>query len=95
MVLYFLLLELGTVGLLGTIAYFHAHADLERAVLGRLEVAAALKADALVRWADTQKREFLLFAELAPIRDRMEEVLHDPAVLSSASRAVFSLAVIG
>jgi signal transduction histidine kinase len=85
LVFYFLLLELGTVALLGMISYVRSRIELERSGLERLEVTAALQADALVRWADTQQREFLFFAEIAPIRDQMQELLGYTARNSTAA----------
>lgn len=78
LVLYFLLWSLLSVLILGLVGYSQAKKALERSVLARLEVSSTLKADALGKWAEDQRREFLLFANLQPVRSAAEELLrHD------------------
>ena len=52
--LYFLLLSLLTVALLGSIAYFGATQAIRATVFGRLEVEATLKEDALLQWLEEE-----------------------------------------
>lgn len=78
LVFYFLVLSVMTVTLLGTISFLQAKRALERSVLGRLEVAAALKKDALTQWLEEQRNEFLLLGELKRIGASAADLLRRP-----------------
>ena len=76
---YFLLLSLVTVALLGTVAYFGEARALRTAIFGRLDVEAALKADALAYWVDGEQQDFQIFAHLPAIRGPLDALVElDP-----------------
>ncbi|HEX5728227.1 cache domain-containing protein, partial [Microbacterium sp.] len=64
LVLTFLALSLLMVGIVGTVSYLRARSALETLVFDRLDAAEELKADALDRWIDEQRRNVVFVAGL-------------------------------
>jgi len=64
LVLTFLALSLLMVGIVGTVSYLRARSSLETLVFDRLNAAEQLKADALDRWIDEQRRNVVFVAGL-------------------------------
>ena len=64
LVLTFLALSLLMVGIVGTVSYLRARSSLETLVFDRLDAAEQLKADALDRWIDEQRRNVVFVAGL-------------------------------
>ena len=83
LVIYFLLLSLVTVSVVGAVAYLRAKQALTQAVFDQLEAAAILKEDELDRWIGDQREDVLLVATLPDMRVQAEALLQlkadDPA----------------
>ena len=75
LVVYFLLLALLTVVLVGATAFLRARSALQDSAYDRLRVAATLKADALTQWVDDQRQDLLLVARLPAVQVPARELL--------------------
>ena len=75
LVIYFLLLSLVTVSLVGYIAFLRAREALTQAVFDQLETATTLKEDELNRWVADQRQDVLLIAALPEVRTQAEVLL--------------------
>ncbi len=79
LVVYFLLLALLTVVLVGASAFLQAKSALQVSAYDRLRVAATLKADALTQWVNDQREDLLLMARLPAVQRPVQDLLHyDP-----------------
>ena len=80
LVVYFLLLTMGTVILVGAIAILQAKSTLQVSAFDRLRVAATLKADAMNQWVKDQRQDLLLMARLPSVQRSAQDLLrYDPA----------------
>ncbi|HEY8170665.1 MAG TPA: response regulator [Candidatus Limnocylindria bacterium] len=83
MVAWFLLLAALSVVIIVTIVNIRATADLQAAVLDRVDAAAGLRADAVQRWLDEQERSVVflggLFAEVGSAQQDIRAVLEPGA----------------
>jgi hypothetical protein len=68
LVIYFMLLSLVTVSVVGAAAYLRARQALTQAVFDQLEAAAILKEDELNRWIGDRREDVLLVASLPEMR---------------------------
>ena len=75
LVVYFLLLALLTVVLVGATAFLQAKSALQDSAYDRLRVAATLKADALTQWVDDQREDLLLMARLPAVQLPVQDLL--------------------
>lgn len=75
LVVYFLLLALLTVVLVGATAFLQAKSALQVSAYDRLRVAATLKADALTQWVDDQREDLLLMARLPAVQLPVQDLL--------------------
>jgi signal transduction histidine kinase len=78
LVVYYLLLSLTTVGLVGVIAFTQAREALKQSVFNRLEAVSTLKEDALNRWIDDQRRDVVFIAWLPEIGEQAGLLLNRP-----------------
>lgn len=78
LVLYMVVLSPLAAIMLGTVAFLSAREALREAVVARLDLAANLKAEALERWTEDQRRDFLLLDSL-PLVQSLGHLLIDPA----------------
>ena len=76
LVVYFLLLALLTVVLVGASAFLQAKSALQVSAYDRLRVAATLKADALTQWVNDQREDLLLMARLPAVQLPVQDLLH-------------------
>ncbi len=78
LVIYFLLLSLATVGLVGFIAFRQAREALKESVFNRLKAVATLKEDELNRWVNDQLRDVVFIAQIPLIQEQGEALFtHD------------------
>lgn len=79
LVIYYLLLSVVTVSLVGFIAFIRAKETLQASVFERLNAVATLKADELNRWVNDQLRDVLFVAGLPIVQTQGEILLQQPA----------------
>lgn len=72
LVIYFLLLSLATVGLVGFIAFRQAREALKESVFNRLKAVATLKEDELNRWVTDQLRDVVFIAQIPLLKEQGE-----------------------
>lgn len=75
LVAYFLLLSTVTVAVLGLAVYARATDDLTRSVFERLSAVAEVKADALDRWIDEQRRNVVFVGSIPGLGDAARDFL--------------------
>jgi signal transduction histidine kinase/FixJ family two-component response regulator len=80
----FLLLSLLSLGVVGTVAFWHARDALKQAALDRLSVAATLKEEEIRRWFEDQERDFLLARQLPNTQQYFRTLLAAPPQSPSA-----------
>ena len=78
LVLYFLLLSVVMVGLMGYVAYRRATQALTSSIFERLDAVSTLKEDQLNRWVDEQRRNVVFLAWLPEVRTRTAVMLTYP-----------------
>ncbi len=80
LVVYFLLLAMVMVVLVGAMAFLRAKSALQVSAFDRLRVAATLKADAMNQWVKDQRQDLLLIARLPSVQRPAQDLLrYDPA----------------
>lgn len=72
---YFLLLALITVSMVGGVAYFRARGALKQAAFDRLNVAATLKEQEIVRWFEDRQRDFLHTSRMPDVQRNLKILL--------------------
>jgi len=75
LVIYFLLLSVVTVGLVGYVTFLRARETLKQAVFDQLETIATLKEDELGRWVGDRREDVLLIATLPEVQSQVEQLL--------------------
>lgn len=77
--IYFLLLSVVVMGLVGYITFMRAREALKQSAFNRLSAIATLKEGELNRWIGDQYQDLLFIAQLAEVRDQAEILLsHEP-----------------
>ena len=69
LIAYFLLLSTVTVLVVGAVVYVRATNDLTNAIYDRLDAVAAVKADAIGRWVDEQRRNVVFVSAMPGVGD--------------------------
>ncbi len=72
LVIYFFLLSVATVGVVGFIAFIQAREALKESVFARLNAVATLKEDELNRWVNDQLRDVQFIAQVPVVQSRGE-----------------------
>jgi GAF domain-containing protein/HAMP domain-containing protein len=75
LVIYFLLLSVAVIGLVGHITFIRAREALKQAAFNRLSAIATLKEGELNRWIDDQRQDLLFISQLTEVRDQAEILL--------------------
>lgn len=79
LVIYFLLLSVVVMGLVGYITFVRAREALKQSAFNRLSAVAALKEGELNRWIGDQCEDLLFISQLSEVRDQAEILLsHEP-----------------
>jgi PAS domain S-box-containing protein len=92
LVIYFLLLSVATVGVVGFIAFIQAREALKESVFARLIAVATLKEDEINRWVNDQLRDVQFIAQVPVVQSRGEALFRHPETDAShqAADAVLS-----
>jgi GAF domain-containing protein/HAMP domain-containing protein len=79
LVIYFLLLSVVVMGLVGYITFIRAREALKQSAFNKLSAIATLKEGELNRWIDDQRQDLLFISQLPEVRDQVEILLsHEP-----------------
>lgn len=88
LVIYFLVLSVATVGLVGFVAFIQAREALKKSIFDRLKAVATLKEDELDRWVSDQLRDILFIAQIRVVQTQ-GEVLFNQAKSGSDYRMTY------
>ncbi|MDX2272867.1 MAG: diguanylate cyclase [Cyanobacteriota bacterium] len=91
LILYYSLLSLLLVGIVGGLTFMQARADLEEVLFESLNATANLKADTLNLWIDSQQEATLALAQLPEIRTQAAILLKQPTQTTSESQTAYRL----
>jgi PAS domain S-box-containing protein len=80
LVIYFLLLSLATVVLVGVIAFIQAREALKTSVYERLNAVATLKEDELNRWVNDQLRDVVFIGQIPLVQAHGEALFNHPKI---------------